>query len=202
MPKPINGGTKTANCISPMTPQKFLRKNLRHPPEKVNDLQSGLEDAIFLECKTKRHQFFDTTLWRFNPTIPELIWVKDTDGLEINFSMTIEGYADGLIKSSFTAEQMLLALLALKDLDPEQKAELGLMKVMYNSFIALSKKLIREGVPPEESKIKAQERMGINLISKQYVELDLSSGEILWIETGLTPPQHQRKKKLKEGLER
>ena len=116
--------------------------------------------------------------------------------------MHIEEYSDGRIKSSFTAEQMLLALMSLKDLDSNQLAELGLMKVMYNSFLALSKRLVREGVPLKESKIRAQERMGINLIFKQYVELDLSSGEILWIETGLKLPTSKEKdikRKVRKG---
>ena len=116
--------------------------------------------------------------------------------------MHIEEYSDGRIKSSFTAEQMLLALMSLKDLDSSQLAELGLMKVMYNSFLALSKRLVREGVPLKESKIRAQERMGINLIFKQYVELDLSSGEILWIETGLKLPTSKEKdikRKVRKG---
>ena len=80
--------------------------------------------------------------------------------------MHIEEYSDGRIKSSFTAEQMLLALMSLKDLDSNQLAEIGLMKVMYNSFLALSKRLVREGVPLKESKIRAQECMRINLIFK------------------------------------
>ena len=103
-------------------PTKVPKKKPAPPSEKVNNLQSGLEEAIFLECKATRGRFTDTTTFKFNPTIPELIWVKDTDGLEINFPMHIEEYSDGRIKSSFTAEQMLLALMSLKDLDSNQLA--------------------------------------------------------------------------------
>ena len=65
-------------------PTKVPKKIPAPPPAKTN--ADGLDESIFLECKATRGRLTDTTTFRFNPTIPELIWVKDTDGLEIKSS--------------------------------------------------------------------------------------------------------------------
>jgi len=161
-------------------PTKIPRK--KSPP--VNTKAHGLEGEIYFECKTKTNH---TNILKLDSTRQELIWVKDNDGLMINFPMKTEEYSVRNIKSSFTAEQMLQALFSIKDLDSKYLADLGLMKIMYQTFLAHTERLIRQGVSPEESKRRAQESLRIDITSKQYVELDLISGKIVWTETDLQP---------------
>ena len=75
-PKPINERDENGKLHFTDDPTKVPKKKPAPPSEKVNNLQSGLEEAIFLECKATRGRFTDTTTFKFNPTIPELIWVK------------------------------------------------------------------------------------------------------------------------------
>jgi TPR repeat protein len=180
--KAAKRGNAKAQSKLDETTEKMAEATLNK--NKNSSVELNQSASIFLECKTVKIKLLETDILELDIAKGKLIWVEDDVGFLVNLPMKIEDFSDNIIRASYTMKEMLARTLSSnQEFDKKQLANLREMKSTIEYFKnVVPQKLIESGLSPEESKKKAEGLFDSIFGSKQYVELDRNSGEILWIQ--------------------